>query len=133
MAGYATINNRTQLQQHKIFCWVIWGGCAVEVRSKSKWNVVTEIKAPVGSIYKKVCVHQFQSQDEDQIMIFWAFLVEFRLKIMLEEGIYEVWIFGLFRSKSSNWKHLRHTCTNCSVSQKIELFGERSFSMKCSI
>ena len=32
---------------------VIWGGCALEGRSTSDWNVVTEIKAPTGSDYEK--------------------------------------------------------------------------------
>ncbi len=50
----------------------------------------------------KVCVQQFDCQDEDQFRIFKAILVQFVLGIMLEEGICKDWIFGFKRSKSLN-------------------------------
>ncbi len=50
----------------------------------------------------KVCVHLFHGQDEYQVGIFWAILVLYGLRVMHEEGKCEVWIFGFFRSKSSN-------------------------------
>ncbi len=83
---------------------LIWGDGAVH------WRVLKE-RLKCGhlnqSTYRqhlpKVCVQQFHSHDEDQIRIFQAFLVAFRLRAMLQEGIREVWIFRFFRSKSSNW------------------------------
>ncbi len=50
----------------------------------------------------KVCVHLFHGQDWDQFQVFGAFLVQFGLRIMHQEGKCIVWIFGFFRSKSSN-------------------------------
>ncbi len=49
-----------------------------------------------------VCVQQFDSHNEDWFWIFWVILTQFRLGIMLKEGICEVQMFGFMWSKSSN-------------------------------
>ncbi len=58
-------------------------------KSEPNWCEPNQITYRQG--LPKVCVHQFDSQDEDKFKIFWAILVQFRL----------------MRSKSSNleaWK-----------------------------
>ncbi len=50
------------------------------------------------------CVHLFHIEETDIFGVFWAFLVQFGLRIMHQEGKYEFWILGLFRSKITNWE-----------------------------
>ncbi len=50
---------------------VIWGGCAVEGRWKSDWNIATKNQSTY-SIYH-MCVHLFHCQDKFQIWIFQVF------------------------------------------------------------
>ncbi len=57
--------------------------------AQSDWNEATKIKVPKGSIYEKYMSPVSWSR-EDQTGIFWVFLVEFKLRIMLKEGICEV-------------------------------------------
>ncbi len=74
---------------------------------KSEWNRSKQNQITYRQPSPKVCVQQFHGQDEDQFRIFWAFLVQFGLGIMLKEGICEVWIFRSMRSNISNlevWK-----------------------------
>ncbi len=48
--------------------------------------VATEVKAPRGSINEVcVCVCVHQSQDDNQVLIFWALLVQFGLGIVCQE------------------------------------------------
>ncbi len=84
---------------------MIWGGLRDLGSNEPNWC------KPNQSTYRqhlpKVCVQQFDSQDEDQFGIFWALLVNFGLGIMHEEGICQIWILGFLRSKRSNlevWK-----------------------------
>lgn len=101
----------------------------VEGRSKSHWNSSWN-QSTWRQHLQKLCAHQCHSQDEDQIQSFGAFLVEFKSRMMTEEGICEVWNLGLFRSKSSNWERSKFgmTCTNCSVSQRVQMFGKKKYA-----
>ncbi len=84
----------------------------------------------------KVCVQQFDGQDEDQFGIFWALLVHFGLGIMYEEGVCQslnFWVPEVKKFKFGSVEKMGCGCRNVAVSQKVQIFDERNILMKCSI
>ncbi len=63
----------------------------------------SQIKAHIGSIFQKYD-SSFIVKMRIDFGIFWALLVYFKLAILHEEGICQIWILGFLRSKGQIWK-----------------------------
>ncbi len=87
---------------------MIWGGLSdLGAFGKSNWNQSNQNQSTCKQDSWKVCVEQCHGQDENGFGIYWTILLQFGLGIMCKEGFWEVLIFGLFRSKTSNFEGLK--------------------------
>ncbi len=84
-----------------------------------------------GQHVTKVCVHLFYGKNEDQFGIFWAFLVQFGLQIMHEDGQCKIQICRVFRSKSSNLEGWKAWDTLWSISQKVQMLVKKYIDKIC--
>ncbi len=85
-----------------------------ELLEKASQINVSQIKSPTGSLYQKYVYSSLMIKMRINKDL-WAILVQFRLGIMLKEGICEVQIFGFMRSKSSNLQVCKIWCVDVEM------------------
>ncbi len=116
----------------------VWRQSSFVVRWFEEVALLTRIGQPkqitCGQHQPKVSVHLFHGQDEDQLRVFWASLVQFGLRIMCQEGKYKVqltfsflthfWVCKVRKFKFGGMENLGHACTNWSVSESINILSK---------
>ncbi len=109
-------------------------GCAIWAQMSQIGS--SQIKAPAGSIFQKYVYSSFMVKiriDSESFGLFWFIL---GWGWCARKKFCQIWIFVFLRSKKVKFgsaEKMGLGCRHVSVSQKVQIFSERSILMKCSI